>query len=79
LEMAEALQVQSSAPNPILLGRHLIELGMRPGHEFGVILEAAFDAQLEGRFLDLPQAFRWLGAQGELPLPEAARRRLVGG
>jgi len=76
---AADLQVQLSAPKPILLGRHLIELGMRPGREFGVILEAAFDAQLEGRFLDLPEALRWLEAHGELPLPEDARRRLAGG
>jgi len=63
---AAELQVQSSAPKPILLGRHLIELGMQPGREFGVILEAAFDAQLEGSFFDLPQALRWLEAQGGL-------------
>jgi tRNA nucleotidyltransferase (CCA-adding enzyme) len=77
LEMADALQVQSSAPKPILLGRHLIELGMRPGREFGVILEAAFDAQLEGSFFDVPQAFRWLEAQDELPLTETARQQLA--
>ena len=76
---AADLQVQSSAPKPILLGRHLIELGMQPGREFGVIIEAAFDAQLEGKFFDLPQAFRWLGAQDELPLPEGARQRLAAG
>ena len=61
---AAELQVQSSAPKPILLGRHLIELGMKPGREFGVLLEAAFDAQLEGSFSDLPQALRWLEEQG---------------
>lgn len=68
--------MKSSAPKPILLGRHLIELGMRPGQEFGVILEAAFDAQMDGSFFDVPQAFRWLGAQSELPLPEVVRQRL---
>ena len=76
VEMAEALQVKSSAPKPILLGRHLIELGMRPGREFGVILKAAFDAQMDGSFFDVPQAFRWLRAQSELPLPEVVRQRL---
>jgi tRNA nucleotidyltransferase (CCA-adding enzyme) len=73
---AAELQVQSSAPKPILLGRHLIELGLRPGREYGVILETAFDAQLEGKFLNLPQALRWLGSQSELPLPEVVRQRL---
>jgi tRNA nucleotidyltransferase (CCA-adding enzyme) len=74
---AAELQVQSSAPRPILLGRHLIELGMEPGRDFGVILEAGFEAQLEGRFLDLPQAFRWLAAQDELPLTKTAHQRLA--
>jgi tRNA nucleotidyltransferase (CCA-adding enzyme) len=76
---AADLQVQSSAPRPILLGRHLIELGMPPGREFGVILEAAFEAQLEGEFFDVPQALRWLGTQDELPLTEKARQRLASG
>jgi tRNA nucleotidyltransferase (CCA-adding enzyme) len=74
---AAELKVQSSAPRPILLGRHLIELGMRPGPDFGVILEAAFEAQLEGRFFDEQQALRWLSTQRELPLTELARQRLA--
>jgi tRNA nucleotidyltransferase (CCA-adding enzyme) len=57
---AQELQVQASAPKAILLGRHLIERGLTPGKEFSRILNAAYDAQLEGRFFDLPQAFEWL-------------------
>jgi tRNA nucleotidyltransferase (CCA-adding enzyme) len=60
LEKAEELQVKESAPQPILLGRHLIELGMQPGPEFKKILDAAYDAQLEGTFFDLEQARKWL-------------------
>ena len=37
---AAELQVQASAPRPILMGRHLLELGMTPGPEVGAILEA---------------------------------------
>jgi tRNA nucleotidyltransferase (CCA-adding enzyme) len=74
---AAELKVQSSAPQPILMGRHLIELGLRPGRELGMILEAAYDAQLEGKFLDLQQATRWLGEQDDLPLPEHVRQRLA--
>jgi tRNA nucleotidyltransferase (CCA-adding enzyme) len=74
---ARELQVQSSPPEALLMGRHLIELGMQPGRDFGVILEAAYEAQLEGKFLNLLQAFRWLGAQDSLPLSETARRRLT--
>ncbi len=60
LEKAHALELQKSAPKPILLGRHLMELGMTPGKNFGAILNAAFEAQLEGEFFDLPQALEWL-------------------
>ena len=70
---AAELHVQAASPKPILLGRHLIEAGLKPGPEFGTILGAAFDAQLEGAFLDLPQALRWLAGQETLALPAAAR------
>lgn len=61
---AAELQLQARAPKPILLGRHLIEHGMNPGPGFGPILAAAFDAQLEGDFSDLPGALSWLAAHG---------------
>ena len=73
LAKAAELEVQERAPRPILLGRYLVELGMEPGPAFGEILEAAFEAQLEGKFMDLPQAFVWLAAQPDLPLPAHAR------
>lgn len=57
---AVELDVQSSAPTPILLGRHLIEAGLEPGREFGPLLDAAYEAQLEGTFADLDQAREWL-------------------
>jgi tRNA nucleotidyltransferase (CCA-adding enzyme) len=60
------------------MGRHLIELGLAPGRDFGVILEAAYDAQLEGKFFDLEQALRWLGTETSLPLPAATRAKLSG-
>jgi tRNA nucleotidyltransferase (CCA-adding enzyme) len=71
-ERSAALQLQASAPQPILLGRHLIELGLRPGPQFGEILGAAFDAQLEGAFFDLGQALAWLAARTEFALPPEA-------
>ena len=59
---AAELQVQSKAPDAILLGRHLLELGMQPGPQVGAILKQAYDAQLEGQFFNLEQALQWLGA-----------------
>jgi tRNA nucleotidyltransferase (CCA-adding enzyme) len=74
---AGELQVQSSAMKPILLGRHLIELGLKPGKEFSPLLESAYDAQIEGRFADLLGAKRWLFEQRALPLPAEAREALA--
>ena len=52
-EQAERLRVADSAPKPIVQGRDLIALGMKPGVEFGKILKAAYEAQLDGKFNDL--------------------------
>ena len=61
---ASELRLRDRAPRPILMGRHLIELGQRPGPEFGALLAAAFEAQLEGEFADLPGALEWLKHRG---------------
>jgi tRNA nucleotidyltransferase (CCA-adding enzyme) len=57
---AHRLAVEASAPKPILLGRHLIEQGLPPGREIGRWVRAAYEAQLEGKFQDLPGALRWV-------------------
>jgi tRNA nucleotidyltransferase (CCA-adding enzyme) len=49
LERARLLEVQDSAPRPIVKGRHLIELGMEPGPSFGPILHQCYEAQIEGK------------------------------
>ncbi len=61
-DLASALQLERAAPKPLLLGRHLLALGLRPGPELGPLLRAAFDAQLDGQFEDLEGAQRWLCA-----------------
>jgi len=50
LKRAESLAIEDNAPRPILLGRHLIELDIKPGPHFGKILDRAYEAQLDGRF-----------------------------
>ena len=47
---AERLSVADSAPKPLVMGRDLVALGMKPGVEFGKILKAAYEAQLDGAF-----------------------------
>jgi tRNA nucleotidyltransferase (CCA-adding enzyme) len=49
LERARALGVQHAAPDPLLMGRHLLALGVRPGPEMGVILRQVYERQLDGR------------------------------
>jgi tRNA nucleotidyltransferase (CCA-adding enzyme) len=48
MQQAEALSVRDAAPRPIVMGRHLIELGMNPGPAFKPILDACYEAQIEG-------------------------------
>jgi tRNA nucleotidyltransferase (CCA-adding enzyme) len=57
---AAALAIEHDAPSPILLGRHLIAAGLEPGAHFKSILDAAFEAQLEGAFTDESGAHMWL-------------------
>ncbi len=45
---------------PIVLGRHLIDLGIPPGPHFGPILKQAFEAQLDGVFNDLENGLDFL-------------------
>lgn len=56
LERALALGVEHAAPAPILLGRHLIELGVKPGPRMGEILKAVFEQQLDGVVRSLDDA-----------------------
>ncbi len=60
---AEALALQASAPRPIVQGRHLVGMGMRPGPEFKPLLDAAFEAQLDGAFSDEQGGLAWLKAR----------------
>ena len=56
---AERLRIASESPKPILMGRHLIELGYKPSRQFGPWLEAVFEAQLDGAFADLDGAIAY--------------------
>ena len=48
LERARALGVEHAPPAPIVLGRHLLELGVSPGPQMGVILKQIYERQLDG-------------------------------
>ena len=48
LERARALGVEHQPPPPLLLGRHLLELGLSPGPRVGEILKHVYEKQLDG-------------------------------
>jgi tRNA nucleotidyltransferase (CCA-adding enzyme) len=48
LQRARELGVQNAPPKPLLLGRHLLEIGVAPGPRMGEILRAVYERQLDG-------------------------------
>jgi tRNA nucleotidyltransferase (CCA-adding enzyme) len=56
VERARALGVEHRPPAPLLLGRHLLALGVAPGPRVGEILERVFDRQMDGEVTTLDEA-----------------------
>ena len=56
LERARQLGVEHKPPGPILLGRHLLDLGLKPGPRVGEILKAVYEQQMDGSVTTLEQA-----------------------
>ncbi len=48
LERARGLGVEHAPPAPVLLGRHLLALGMQPGPQVGEILKLVYERQMDG-------------------------------
>jgi len=58
---ASELDVATGAPKPILMGRHLLPLGVSAGPLMGRVLAAVFERQLDGTVTDLTSAIREAG------------------
>ena len=56
LERARVLGVEHRPPAPILLGRHLLALGLKPGPRVGEILKAVYERQMDGTVTTLDEA-----------------------
>ena len=56
LDRARALGVEHRPPAPILLGRHVLALGVQPGPRVGEILKAVYEQQLDGTVTTLDEA-----------------------
>ena len=64
IDRARALGVEHQPPPALLLGRHLLALGLSPGPKIGEILEQVYEQQLDGEVRTVDDAV------------EAARRLL---
>jgi tRNA nucleotidyltransferase (CCA-adding enzyme) len=56
LDRARSLGVERRPPAPILLGRHLLGLGLQPGPHVGEVLKAVYERQLDGTVTTLDEA-----------------------
>jgi len=56
IEKVRELQIETRPPDPLLMGRHLIELGMEPGPQFKRILDSVYELQLDGKVTTIDQA-----------------------
>ena len=56
IRRARELAVERKPPAPILMGRHLMEMGLKPSPLFGKILSAVYEMQLDGRVVSLDDA-----------------------
>ena len=52
----EELGVADGPPEPVLMGRHLLEMGMEPGKRVGEILQTIYARQLAGDIVTFEQA-----------------------
>jgi tRNA nucleotidyltransferase (CCA-adding enzyme) len=56
IERARAIGADKGPPKPILLGRHLLALGVKPGPRVGEILKAVYEQQMDNRVTTLEEA-----------------------
>jgi tRNA nucleotidyltransferase (CCA-adding enzyme) len=53
---ARELSVEQKPPAPILMGRHLLEMGLKPSPFMGEVTRAVYEMQLDGRVRSLEEA-----------------------
>jgi tRNA nucleotidyltransferase (CCA-adding enzyme) len=56
IKRARELSVERAAPAAILMGRHLLEMGLQPSPRVGEITRAVYEMQLDGRVRTLEEA-----------------------
>ena len=56
-QRARELGVEHAPPEPLVKGRHLVELGVAPGPALGEVLRHVYERQLDGSVTDFDSAF----------------------
>ncbi len=59
-ENIHRLDIAKAAPPRLVLGRHLLERGLKPTPRFSEILNQCYEAQLDGEFSDLDNGLKYL-------------------
>jgi tRNA nucleotidyltransferase (CCA-adding enzyme) len=57
VQRARELGVEHAPPEPLVKGRHLVELGVAPGPALGEVLRQVYERQLDGSVADFDSAF----------------------
>ena len=55
-ERAASLKVQHAPEKPLLMGRHVLDLGLKPGPRVGEITDAVYQLQMDGKVTTLEEA-----------------------
>jgi len=58
IERVRELEIEKEAPKPLLMGRHLKQLGLTPSPQFTEITKAVYEMQLDGQVANLDAAIK---------------------
>ena len=56
IERARTLGVEHQPPPPLLMGRHLLALGLSPGPRIGELIKQVYEKQLDGEIATVEEA-----------------------
>ena len=65
-QAASALDLLDVAPQPYLMGKMLMDLGIKPGKEMGEMIKQSFELQLDGKIRNVDEAIAWASCNSEL-------------
>ena len=56
---ASDLDLIEEAPQPYLMGKMLMDMGVKPGKQMGEIIKKSFELQLDGEIKNAEEAIAW--------------------